>query len=538
MCGPEVNNGRGGRRSRCLALFPGAFRPPHAAHVAAVRDLVGRTDIDEVVLIISNRARHIPGTTKALDADVARQIWSLYLRGIGKVRIEIAEHSAVRHALNFFDRVNPGDRLLFCIGEADLAKGDGRFADVGLIGKRKGVEAAVTATPTGSMQVRASALRESIAAGDAGRELFMSAMPSHLTPALREKVWRTSQDGLKEVSDIASERIRAVMARQSIGEIASLHPTGTGRLDPVFFAKMRDGRSLYIKYAGDTVGSGRIGHALSPKPRQRLAVEYRVLKFLRTHLPSEVLVPNTVAFDKPTRTLILTDVYPGASSLKHYLMVGILKPRAATAAGRFLARCHVRSSRMRTLWGEKETDLHHWKKMLALRTGDIDTSGLPSRIRRDLARLEKQSHEARQNRLVVLDFVPKNVLVADRGIGVIDLELSSSIGDPAYDLGIFVGHLIFWGICTSREKDYRAMLARVLESYQSEVSDGLWSHVRPRIAAFAGAGILSARDREYSVPAEWKHSRLIEVAENLLSTLSYGPHNVTHVLNEAMRTAS
>ncbi len=36
-----------------------------------------------------------------------------------------------------------------------------------------------------------------------------------------------------------------------------------------------------------------------------------------------------------------------------------------------------------------------------------------------------------------LDFCPKNILVGESTIGIIDFELSSSYGDPAYDLGFF-----------------------------------------------------------------------------------------------------
>ncbi len=48
-------------QGRCLALFPGAFRPPHEAHLAAVLDLAARPDVDEVVVIVANRSRLIPG---------------------------------------------------------------------------------------------------------------------------------------------------------------------------------------------------------------------------------------------------------------------------------------------------------------------------------------------------------------------------------------------------------------------------------------------------------------------------------------------
>ena len=81
-------------KGRCIALFPGAFRPPHRAHFAALLNLVLRPDIDEVVVIITNRCRNIPGTTKVLDTDIAEHIWAIYLQDMEKVRVEVAPGSA------------------------------------------------------------------------------------------------------------------------------------------------------------------------------------------------------------------------------------------------------------------------------------------------------------------------------------------------------------------------------------------------------------------------------------------------------------
>lgn len=95
-----------------IALYPGAFRPPHAAHMHAVQYLANHPDIDEVVIIISGRFRHIPGTDLALGPEVAEAIWQIYLEGLTNVRVVIASQTAVNYALDYFDKVLPDQTLL------------------------------------------------------------------------------------------------------------------------------------------------------------------------------------------------------------------------------------------------------------------------------------------------------------------------------------------------------------------------------------------------------------------------------------------
>ena len=97
---------------RTVALFPGAFRPPHLNHYETVRRLAERTDVDEVVIIISNRARPVPGTRLVLDVDLAVGVWEVYLRHHPNARVEVAPAGGVRHALDLVDDAAPGERRL------------------------------------------------------------------------------------------------------------------------------------------------------------------------------------------------------------------------------------------------------------------------------------------------------------------------------------------------------------------------------------------------------------------------------------------
>ncbi len=148
-------------------------------------------------MIISNRARSIPGTTLALDATIAKRIWSIYLQDIEKVRVEIASHTAVAHALGYFDRLNAGDMLVFCLGEADIGQGDDRFRHLDALATQSGIQAKIIHAPTGSIPTRSTSLRATLAQGLTGQEEFMTALPTHLTQIQREEVWRVCQEGMR-----------------------------------------------------------------------------------------------------------------------------------------------------------------------------------------------------------------------------------------------------------------------------------------------------------------------------------------------------
>ncbi|MFQ5589503.1 MAG: phosphotransferase, partial [Nitrospiria bacterium] len=460
-------------RNRCIALYPGAFRPPHAAHLTAVRDLAERPEVDEVIVIISNRCRGIPGTTQALDPGVARDIWSVYLEGNPKVRVEIAPHTSVKHALTYFDRAKKGDTLLFCIGAEDFKSGDERFKDIGAFEKQTGVSAHLIPAPTGEMTIRATALRATLARGEAGREAFCAALPTTLSEAQRARVWRVCREGMREISEIIQEKVRTVLMNHNLGDIEKITSARDGKLDPVYRVRFKDGRRYFVKYAGDTVTPGTLGERFSLKPKRRLSTERRALNRLKEKGVNEVDLPEVVLFDKATLTLVLTEVCPGGKSLQENLKAGIFDPAVAGKAARFLARCHTLPAPIKPVWGEHETDLRHWKEMLALRTVNMAKNGLPKTIQGQLERLCDESHQAAQkkdpHRLLILDCVPKNILLSEGAIGFIDFELSSSIGDPAYDLGLLLGHYILWGLITTPGTSGQKSLKEALHAYRQHV---------------------------------------------------------------------
>ncbi len=518
---PTIRDKEARTEGRCIALYPGAFRPPHAAHLTAVLDLALRPGVDQVVVIISNRCRSIPGTTKALDADVARRIWSIYLQGVAKVRVEVASHTSVKHALGYFDRVETGDTLLFCIGEADFEQGDERFKNIEDLSSRTGISARLVAAPTGSITVRATDLRTMLGRGEAGRDAFTAALPGQLNPAQRASVWEVCRDGMRETGEIIREKVQGLIDKNNFGDIKEISSACGGKLDQVYRVRFKDDRRYFVKYAGDTVGSGCWGEKLRFKPKRRLSAERRALCRLSDNRIDEVDLPEVILFDKETSTLVLTEVCPGGKPLLDDLKKGLFDPRVAGQASHFLARCHTLAEPISPVWGDKETDLLHWKKMLALRTVEIKTDAVLEQVRNDLTALkcasEKASEQTGGNRLLILDDVPKNILVGKHRIGVIDFELSSSVGDPAYDLGLFLGDYILLGLITASGHSGQIALREALNAYRQRVGDR-WLNMRSRVVSFAGAAILYHLTGDRRMDFQPFEPRFLKTAAALLSS--------------------
>ncbi len=507
---------------RCVAVFPGAFRPPHAAHYAAVLNLVARPNVDEVVVIITNRYRNVPGTTKVLDTDIAEEIWRIFLQDTAKVRVETAPTSAVKHAFGYLDRIEYGGSILFCLGEADFADGDTRFETLAELAAQKGIETNIAAVPTGSSSVRATTLRACLAKKDTGKTTFMSAMPDHLSRLQREKIWHICQNGMQDASTIALRKVRANLKRAGF-ECSELHVAKPGKPDEVFRAKLADDTQYFIKYANDTVKAANLTDPASLKPRQRLSVERRAIKWLRANIQDDTELPGVVYYSKESKTLMLSEVCPGGHTLEQDLARGVFDAAVARRAARFMAKCHESSGQVNPLWGDRALDVSHWKSMLNLRLTNDNLNYLPYKVRSNLNALHSASDAARVNGFMHLDFCSKNILVGENRIGVIDLEFSCSIGDPAYDLGFFLGHYVIAGICTQAPIDCQRTLQEAISSYK-KAAVSIWPVVSPRVTEFAGATILYRCTK--MTGNETTRRNLIKTAQNLLSI---GPDNIERV---------
>ncbi len=469
------------------ALFPGAFRPPHQAHHAAIAWLAARDDVDEVVVIVANRCRTLPGTTLALDADVACRVLAIYTEGMPKVRVEKAAHNAVAHALAWAKRAGSATTLL-CLGEADARSGDDRFDHGG--------DARVLRLPTAAIETRATELRAALVRGEDGRAAFAAGLPDHLSARQVDAVWRLCREGLRDFADIVAPKVRALV-EPVLGPASDWRCERRGKLDPVFSAGFAGhAKRLFVKYAGETSEAGTLGNVFAPKPRRRLGAERRAIRRLRdSGIP--IRTAQVVHFDKALDLLVTDEVFPGGESLFEQWQRGCFDVDTAASVGRFLVACHALGDSQTPLWGERENDLRHWRRMLGLLT--TAQAGRHPAFADALSSLAARSDAVRRAGFFVLDPAPKNIRLERGGsrsttgdIGMIDLESCSGIGDPAYDVGIVLGHAAMAG------DRARPAFDAIIHGYGRAV----FAAMRSRALPFAAATILHAGG-DVRIAARW-----------------------------------
>jgi cytidyltransferase-like protein len=98
-----------------IALFPGAFKPPHKGHFAVVKKLLEKAD--QVVVLIS------PKTREGVTVDESLAIWELYKTLLdGSVEVRVAAGSPVQEAYRVA-KDNPDTKFILAAGKDE----DSRF---------------------------------------------------------------------------------------------------------------------------------------------------------------------------------------------------------------------------------------------------------------------------------------------------------------------------------------------------------------------------------------------------------------------------
>lgn len=103
-----------------IALFPGAFKPPHKGHFAVVKKLL--ENADQVVVLVS------PKTREGITAEESIAVWELYKTLLdGSVEIRIASESPVSETYDVVKN-NPDTNFIVAFGknEADRFKQMGK----------------------------------------------------------------------------------------------------------------------------------------------------------------------------------------------------------------------------------------------------------------------------------------------------------------------------------------------------------------------------------------------------------------------------
>jgi tRNA A-37 threonylcarbamoyl transferase component Bud32 len=176
---------------------------------------------------------------------------------------------------------------------------------------------------------------------------------------------------------------------------------------------------------------------------------------------------------------------------KRWLLDGHCDPAIAAACGRLLGRLHART------WNQPD---------VARRLGDqsffdaLRIDPYYRHVARHRPELAGMLHElidslaSHPRCLVHGDFSPKNLLVADHQLVLVDCEVGH-FGDPAFDLGFFLSHLVLKAFYSGRRWwDYLRLTFAFWASYVEELGPvagdrELGALVRRGIMNFAGCAL-------------------------------------------------
>lgn len=97
-----------------IALYPGAFKPPHKGHFDVVKKLLEITD--KVIILVSSKPRD------GFTAEESVKVWDLYKHMLnGDVEVKIVEGSPVKEVYNTVE-VNPDINYIAAFGKGEVSR--------------------------------------------------------------------------------------------------------------------------------------------------------------------------------------------------------------------------------------------------------------------------------------------------------------------------------------------------------------------------------------------------------------------------------
>jgi 5-methylthioribose kinase len=170
--------------------------------------------------------------------------------------------------------------------------------------------------------------------------------------------------------------------------------------------------------------------------RARIYREAEAIEALRPAL-GESALPEIIHIDRDNFVYVMTAAPAGAVSWKEHLLAGEVDLRVAAEAGLLLGRM-IKASRADTALRQQFADRTVFDQ-LRIDPYYRTTARRHPDVRAALVQLVSNSWNI-QSALVHGDYSPKNMLVSDGQIFLIDFEVIHW-GDPAFDAGFLLNHL-------------------------------------------------------------------------------------------------
>jgi 5-methylthioribose kinase len=170
---------------------------------------------------------------------------------------------------------------------------------------------------------------------------------------------------------------------------------------------------------------------------ERIWIERDALQLMGSILP-EGAVPRVLFWDADQFLFAMTHAPENATVWKEQLLAGSVDPAVASHAGEILGTIHRATRDHPALNGQfadttvfDELRIDPFYREIARVHPDIGPQ-----IQALIASMSEVKHRC----LVLGDFSPKNMLIHDRRLTLVDFETAHA-GDPAFDLGFFLSHI-------------------------------------------------------------------------------------------------
>jgi nicotinic acid mononucleotide adenylyltransferase len=153
-------------------IYPSGFKPPHIGHFEVLKDLVSRSYITEVFVVIS------PKTRGGISAEQSLKAWQTYLecQPLQKVQVEIAPYpSPVLYAYKFIE-ARPDQKPIYIAGGKDDVEDQNYFQS---LHKRFGDQVLTIAVDEKARGMSGTDLRAVLKSGD--YEKFKKSIPGAVT---------------------------------------------------------------------------------------------------------------------------------------------------------------------------------------------------------------------------------------------------------------------------------------------------------------------------------------------------------------------
>ena len=268
-----------------------------------------------------------------------------------------------------------------------------------------------------------------------------------------------------------------------------------GVLNFVYMARSNN-KIIYLKQAlEDAKNKAKIREDLANILKERIQYENKYIEVIGKELPDKIELPKILKYDKENNILVLSDVKKDGILLETSMLNGDFNEKTAYYLGKFLGISHEKTlGKKIVIRGDEEEDLMNWYVFLNMRTkGILQKEKFPENVQYEIKKLHDEVKNKYTYDVVVnIDCCPKNVFERNDGsLGIIDFELSSGVGDPAYDLGFLMGHYLLIGVIR-RDKIQEAInsMRQILVGYDQEMRDFKDKNYDTRLIKYAGAAMI------------------------------------------------